>query len=165
MKPRWIVSSLEVVSILVCILLLHHLETRHIEIWEVLAESARGAILLCHDCVLRRMEKDGKGNQDPEEYTTVSCIILTVTRLLSMALSSTLDRVPRFSTTSPLLSIYAGRVVLVMQHHVFLSWTSRQSRGADMVTDLLFQWRTSSCCVDCATRRVSGPQGESKVSG
>jgi hypothetical protein len=32
------------------------------------------------------------------------------------------------------------RVVLVVQHHVFLSWT-RHPRDADMVTDVLWEWR------------------------
>jgi len=48
--------GLELVGILVCILLLHHLETRHIEVREVLAIVARDAILLCHDCLVDEME-------------------------------------------------------------------------------------------------------------
>lgn len=57
MKPRWIVLCLELVCVLVCILLLHGLESRHIEVRKVLAVFACGLVLLCHgDCILAWVE-------------------------------------------------------------------------------------------------------------
>lgn len=64
MEPRRIVLGFELVSILVSILLLHHLETRHIEIREVLAVVAREAVLLCHGCVADEMEETAAEEPD-----------------------------------------------------------------------------------------------------
>ena len=131
--------GLELMGILVCILLLHHLESRHIEIREMFAVVAREAILLCHGCVADEMEE--LAAEEPDSGKEDDGVLYYSVNDSALANGTFVDpgsTAPLLHHSIPTLAMCVGGPRYPeLRHHILLPST-RHSCSMSMMTDPSF---------------------------